>query len=151
MIAVSLTESRWLRFASFTAFYYAQGIPIGLLTIAVPAWLAEHGVGLAEIAAYQGVVGLPWGLKLFAGPFMDRFAFPAMGRRRPWVMSAQFGLTLSMASLALVTDGVAQIALLTVIAFAVNLFAAVQDVAVDGMAIDVLPPSERGRAAARSP
>jgi PAT family beta-lactamase induction signal transducer AmpG len=85
-------------------------------------------------------------LKLFAGPFMDRFAFPAMGRRRPWVMSAQFGLTLSMASLALVTDAVAQIALLTVIAFAVNLFAAVQDVAVDGMAIDVLPPSERGRA-----
>ncbi len=41
---------------------------------------------------------------------------------------------------------VAQIALLTAIAFAVNLFAAVQDVAVDGMAIDVLPPSERGRA-----
>ena len=33
-----------------------------------------------------------------------------------------------------------------VIAFAVNLFAAVQDVAVDGMAIDVLPPTERGRA-----
>ncbi len=146
MIAVSLTESRWLRFASFTAFYYAQGIPIGLLTIAVPAWLAEHGVGLAEIAAYQGVIGLPWGLKLLAGPFMDRFAFPAMGRRRPWVMSAQLGLTLSMASLALVTEPVGQIGLLTALAFAVNLFAAVQDVAVDGMAIDVLPPSERGRA-----
>jgi MFS transporter, PAT family, beta-lactamase induction signal transducer AmpG len=146
LIAVSLTESRWLRFASFTAFYYAQGIPIGLLTIAVPAWLAEHGVGLVEIAAYQSVIGLPWGLKLFAGPFMDRFAFPAMGRRRPWVMSAQFGLTLSMASLMLVTDAATQIALLTAIAFAVNLFAAVQDVAVDGMAIDVLPPSERGRA-----
>ncbi len=146
MISVSLTESRWLRLASFTAFYYAQGIPIGLLTIAVPAWLAERGVGLAEIAAYQGVIGLPWGLKLFAGPFMDRFAFPAMGRRRPWVMSAQFGLTLSMASLVLVTDAAAQLAMLTVIAFAVNLFAAVQDVAVDGMAIDVLPPSERGRA-----
>ena len=39
-----------------------------------------------------------------------------------------------------------QIALLTAIGFAVNLFAAVQDVAVDGMAIDVLPTSERGRA-----
>jgi MFS transporter, PAT family, beta-lactamase induction signal transducer AmpG len=61
------------------------------------------------------------------------------------VMSAQFGLTLSMASLALVTEPVGQIGLLTAIAFAVNLFAAVQDVAVDGMAIDVLPPSERGR------
>ncbi len=56
-------------------------------------------------------------------------------------MSAQLGLTLSMASLALVTDAATQIALLTAIAFAVNLFAAVQDVAVDGMAIDVLPRS----------
>ena len=112
----------------------------------MPAWLAEHGVGLAEIAAYQGVIGLPWGLKLFAGPFMDRFAFPAMGRRRPWVMSAQFGLTLSMASLVFVADAAAQMAMLTAIAFAMNLFAAVQDVAVDGMAIDVLPPSERGSA-----
>ncbi len=146
LIAGSLTESRWLRLASFTAFYYAQGIPIGLLTIAVPAWLAEHGASLAEIATYQGITGLPWGLKLFAGPFMDRFAFPAMGRRRPWVMAAQLGLTVSMGSLAFVSDPVAQIALLTMLAFATNAFAAVQDVAVDGMAIDVLPFSERGRA-----
>ena len=29
-----LSESRWLRFATFTAFYFAQGVPIGLLTIA---------------------------------------------------------------------------------------------------------------------
>ena len=38
-----LTETRWLRLASFTAFYFAQGVPIGLLTIALPAWLAEQG------------------------------------------------------------------------------------------------------------
>jgi PAT family beta-lactamase induction signal transducer AmpG len=142
----NLTETRWLRLASFTAFYYAQGVPIGLLTIALPAWLAEHGSSLAQIASYQGIVGLPWGLKLIAGPLMDRFAFPPMGRRRPWVMGAQLGLTLSMASLALLPDAISQFALLTAIGFIVNMFAAVQDVAVDGMAIDVLPETERGRA-----
>lgn len=146
MIAAYLTETRWLRLAAFTAFYFAQGVPIGLLTIAVPAWLAEQGVGIAEIASYQGIIGLPWGLKLFAGPFMDRFAFPPMGRRRPWVIGAQFGLMLSMASLLFVPDVASHIALLAALGFLINLFASVQDVAVDGMAIDVLPTSERGRA-----
>jgi PAT family beta-lactamase induction signal transducer AmpG len=146
MPSAYLTDTRWLRLASFTAFYFAQGVPIGLLSIAVPAWLAEHGMDLEGIAWYQGIVNLPWGFKLIAGPFMDRFAFPAMGRRRPWVIGAQLGLTLSIASLAVVTDAANHFALLTAIGFAVNLFASVQDVAVDGMAIDVLPETERGRA-----
>lgn len=146
MIFGYLTETRWLRLTSFTAFYFAQGVPIGLLTIALPAWLAEQGSSLAEIASYQGIVMLPWGFKLIAGPLMDRFAFPPMGRRRPWVIGAQLGLTLSMAALGLVPDAFNHFVLLTAIAFTVNLFAAVQDVAVDGMAIDVLPEAERGRA-----
>ncbi len=145
MSSAYLTETRWLRFASFTAFYFAQGIPIGLLNIALPAWLAANGSTLGEIASYQGIVTLPWGLKLIAGPFMDRFAFPPMGRRRPWVIGAQFGLTLSMATLAFV-PGASHFVLLTAVAFAINVFAALQDVAVDGMAIDVLPEAERGRA-----
>jgi MFS transporter, PAT family, beta-lactamase induction signal transducer AmpG len=83
---------------------------------------------------------------LVAGPLMDRFAFPAMGRRRPWVIGAQLGLTASMAALMFMPDALTHFALLTAVVFTINLFAAVQDVAVDGMAIDVLPESERGRA-----
>ena len=146
MPVASLTDSRWLRFASFTALYFAQGIPIGLLNIALPAWLAEHGVGGAEIAWYQGIVTLPWGFKLFAGPFMDRFALPAMGRRRPWVMAAQIGLTGALTLLALFSQPTEQLTWIVAVGLLVNCFAAVQDVAVDGMAIDVLPESERGRA-----
>lgn len=141
-----LTESRWLRLTAFTAFYYAQGVPIGLLTIALPAWLAERGTTLAEIATYQAIIGLPWGFKLLGGPFMDRFRFPAMGRRRPWVMAAQGGLTLALAALTVVADPLEQLSLVIAIAFAVNVCSSLQDVAVDGMAIDVLPEDERGRA-----
>lgn len=104
-----LASSRPLRFAAFTALYFAQGVPIGLLTIALPAWLAQRGLGVAEIASYQGIIGLPWGLKLISGPLMDRFSFPAMGRRRPWVLGAQAGLTLAFAGLALVADLLAQL------------------------------------------
>jgi len=146
MMGFYLAESRALRLAAFTAFYFAQGIPIGLLSIALPAWLAERGMTLAEIAAYQGVVALPWGFKLLGGPFMDRFSFPPMGRRRPWVMGTQGGLTLALAAMMFVTDPLMQLPLVIALGFLVNSFAALQDVAVDGMAIDILPEHERGRA-----
>ena len=140
-----LADSRLLRFGAFTAFYFAQGVPIGLLQIALVAWLAGQGATLGETGAFIGVVTLPWALKLVSGPFMDRYGIPAMGRRRPWVMAAQAGLTLSILSLALIPDPT-DMAMLTVVGFVVMSFAAVQDVAVDGMAIDLLPEEERGRA-----
>ena len=141
-----LSDSRRLRFSAFTLFYVAQGIPIGLLDIAMPAWLAEQGYSPLQIGSYVAVVGLPWAFKLVAGPFMDRFGIPAMGRRRPWVMLAQTGLMCMLAVLALVPEPSSQLLLITAVGIAVNFFAATQDVAVDGMAIDVLPVLERGRA-----
>lgn len=141
-----LTRSTPFRLSAFTLFYFAQGVPIGLITVALPAWLVERGVATAEIATFAAITGLPWGLKLIAGPFMDRFSFPAMGRRRPWVMAAQAGLTLSMFALVLINDPVRNIWTLIVLATVINSFAALQDVAVDGMAIDILPERERGRA-----
>ena len=141
-----LVDSRRLRLTLFTAAYVSQGVPIGLLTVALPAWLAEHGLSLAQIAWYQGIVGLPWGFKLIGGPLMDRFAFLAMGRRRPWILGAQAGLTLALLSLVAVSDPLLQLNVVVALAFLVNACAALQDVAVDGMAIDVLPEDERGRA-----
>ena len=144
-----LSQSRWLRFGSFSAFYFAQGVPIGLLSIAIPAWLAEQGSTLGEIGAYLGWIGLPWALKLIAGPFMDRFTFLPMGFRRPWVIALQGGLVLSLVAVAFVGAGYEvgdPLMALTVAGVVVNIFAATQDVAVDGMAIDVLPEDERGRA-----
>ncbi len=141
-----LTRSTPFRLAAFTLFYFAQGVPIGLLTVALPAWLVELGVATKDIATFAAITGLPWGLKLISGPFMDRFSFPAMGRRRPWVMAAQAGLTLSMFSLVLVADPAQHIWTLIVLGTITNTFAALQDVAVDGMAIDILPEGERGRA-----
>ena len=77
-----LAEQRWLRLSSFTAFYFAQGVPIGLIAAMAP-WLSQQGVAEADIAWFFTVVALPWAFKLLAGPFMDRFTAPAMGFRRP--------------------------------------------------------------------
>ncbi|MDH3643200.1 MAG: MFS transporter, partial [Gammaproteobacteria bacterium] len=141
-----LSNTISLRLIGFSIFYFGQGVPIGLFTVALPAVLAARGADAADVATLIAITGLPWAFKLISGPFMDRFAYPAMGRRRPWVIAAQLGLTLSMASLVTVTDPVEQLPLLITLGFIINSFAAVQDVAVDGMAIDVLPLNERGRA-----
>ena len=89
-------ESRWVRIATFTSLYFAQGIPIGLLDIAMPAWMAAQDFSNSAIARFVAVVALPWAFKLIAGPFMDRFQYRPMGRRRPWVMGAQTGLVLAL-------------------------------------------------------
>ena len=142
-----LSEQRWLRFGAFCAFYFAQGVPIGLLSIAIPAWLAQEGATVGDLAWFTGFVSAPWAFKLIAGPFMDRFKFLPMGFRRPWVMGAQGGLALSLVALAAIGKvDVESLVPLMVMGFVVNAFAATQDVAVDGMAIDILPEGERGRA-----
>ncbi len=146
MTTTVLTQSRRLRYSAFTALYFAQGIPIGLFDVAMPAWLAEQGFSAAQIGSFVAMVGLPWAFKLVAGPFMDRFRFPSMGMRRPWVLGAQAGLMLMLVAVAGIADPDARWSALLVLAFLVNTCAATQDVAVDGMAIDVIPAGERGRA-----
>jgi MFS transporter, PAT family, beta-lactamase induction signal transducer AmpG len=125
--------------------YFAQGIPQGLLAIAIPAWLVTQGVGPAQIGSYLAVIVLPWAFKLVTGPLMDRLEYLPMGRRRPWVLAAQLGLALSLLSLSVVENAAEQIGLLMLLGVLINSFAATQDVAVDGMAIDLTPVREQGR------
>ena len=140
-----LERSKNARFAVCGALYFAQGIPRGLLGIALPAWLAAQGIGASEIASYLAVIILPWAFKLVTGPFMDRYQFLPMGTRKPWVLAAQAGLTLSLLALMLIRDPAEQMGLLMLLGILINSFAATQDVAVDGMAIELVPENEQGR------
>jgi PAT family beta-lactamase induction signal transducer AmpG len=141
----TLADSPRARFATGAIMYFGQGIPYGLLSIAIPAWLASEGVSAADIGSYLAVIILPWAFKLVTGPLMDRFEFLPMGRRRPWVIGAQLGLSLSLLALMLVERPAEQVGLLMLIGVLINSFAATQDVATDGMAIDLTPLREQGR------
>ena len=141
-----LERSRILRFFSFTVFYVAQGLPFGLVQTALPAWLASQGATVGEVGTFIGVSLLPWTFKIFAGPLMDRFSWLALGRRRPWVIGSQICLVLTGFSFFFFPDALEDLALLTTLFFVLNCFTAIQDVAIDGMAIDVLEPEEHGRA-----
>ncbi len=140
-----LADSPRVRYATGALMYFAQGIPQGLLGIAIPAWLASQGATASEVGSYLAVIVLPWVFKLVTGPLMDRYEFLSMGRRRPWVLGAQLGLSLSLLALMLVENPAEQIGLLMLIGVVINSFAATQDVAVDGMSIDLTPVREQGR------
>jgi len=84
--SLTLADSTRVRYATGALMYFAQGIPQGLLAIAIPVWLASQGVSAGDIGSYLAVIVLPWAFKLVTGPIMDRYEFLAMGRRRPWVL-----------------------------------------------------------------
>jgi len=140
-----LENNSGIRYATGAVMYFAQGIPYGLISIAIPAWLASQGIGAAQIASYLAMIALPWAFKLVTGPLMDRYEFLPMGRRRPWVIAAQLGLSVSLLALTLIEKPAEQLGLLMLIGVLINIFAATQDVAVDGMSIDLTPAREQGR------
>ncbi|PHR14997.1 MAG: hypothetical protein COA40_02260 [Aequorivita sp.] len=142
----ALTDNALTRYITFSALYIAQGIPEGITYFAIPAWLAMNGKSAMEIAAYVGVIGIPWSFKIIIAPLMDRFTLLVMGRKRPWVIFGQLGLIISFLIIGLVPDPLNNLSALMTAGFFISFFGAFQDVATDGMAVDVIPENEQARA-----
>ena len=62
-----------------------------------------------QIAAFLGVIMLPWAFKLLVGPLMDHYEYLPMGKRRPWVLAMQLGMVVSLFGLGLVEDPASQV------------------------------------------
>ena len=142
----SLSENTFLRYLNFIALYVAQGIPEGMTLFGIPAWMAMNGKTPGEIGAFVAAFGLPWSFKIIVAPLMDRFTYLPMGRRRPWVLFGQLGLMASFIALAFVPDPLNNLNLMMAAGFAIGFFGSFQDVATDGMAIDIVPIHQQARA-----
>ncbi len=140
----SLVEHKPLRFSAVMILYFMQGVPLGLSLVVLPSWFAAAGASPVQIGAFVGFALLPWSLKPFTGLIMDRFTYRPMGRRRVWILIAQACMVVVLVALASAAPNVHQIALFGSFCFALNLCAIFNDVAVDGMTIDLVPVEERG-------
>jgi MFS transporter, PAT family, beta-lactamase induction signal transducer AmpG len=140
----SLTESRFLRFLFFGVLYLAQGIPWGFITGGYKVFLIDRGLTNEELGAVMQVAYLPWSFKVLFGPLLDRYRGGPAGRRRPFIVLAEIFMGVPLLALAAVDPG--RLGLVNVVLFLHNMFAALQDVAVDGLAVDIVPANERGRA-----
>ena len=141
-----LAENRPLRLFTLFILYVAQGVPIGLFWFAIPAWLAANGASAADIGFVGGLTALPWTLKLVNGFIMDRYTFLAMGRRRIWIAGAQLVMIALLIGCAVLQPAVTDVLILGIAGFVVNMATTFQDVAVDGLAVDIMEEDERARA-----
>ena len=143
----NLLATRRGRLAAFFLLYVTEGIPLGFGAVAIASELRRQGVGPAEIGAFVGSFYLPWAFKWAFGPFVDVFRSQRFGHRRGWILFTQVGMALTLASLVLVPLPTG-LAMFTAILLLHNTFAAVQDVAIDSLAVNALAEDERGLATA---
>lgn len=139
----SLTSRLWL----LLTLYICQGLPTGVLSQALPAVLRRYGVPLSLIG-FTGLLAMPWALKFLWAPLVERHYHAAWGQRRSWILPMQlaaFGLLLLVAFFdPQELKTVAGVVQFFVLVFLVNLFAATQDIATDGLAVRLLDHHERG-------
>ena len=141
---MNMQESKITRFGTVCALYFAQGVPWFFVATALVTFLVDNGTmddeqKLALISAGM----LPWIIgKLVLGPLIDRYRFPSMGRRRPWVIISQLGMLLTMAAFLLVDDPAENLGTLGLFFLIHNIFAALQDVSSDALAVDILGDDE---------
>lgn len=133
------------RMAAFFLLYVTEGIPLGFTATAVATQMRRQGLGPAQIGAFVGSLYAPWGLKWIAGPIVDTLTVPRFGRRRFWILLTQL-MMMATLLVAMHVDFAHQLRLFTAVVFVHNMFGATQDVAIDSLAVNVLPENERGMA-----
>jgi PAT family beta-lactamase induction signal transducer AmpG len=141
----TLRDHQGLRLTTLSALYFAQGVPWGFISVGYAVLLADLGLGAAELGKAMGLAYLPWSFKILWGPLLDAVPPLKIGRRRPFILFAELMMGLTLLGLFFV-DPVSSLGTVSLLLFAHNTFAALQDVAVDAMAVDILTEEERGRA-----
>ncbi len=122
---------------------FASGLPLALTGQALQAWLSVEGVDIATIG-FLSLVGLPYTFKFLWAPLMDRFElWPALGRRRGWLVLTQLALALALWALS-ATSPTGALQAFALLAVAVAFISASQDVVIDAYRTDLLAPTERG-------
>ena len=140
-----LLSSRRGRLTAFFLLYVTEGIPLGFTAIAIATQMRRQGLGPGVIGGFVASLYLPWAFKWAVGPFVDTISSDRFGRRRTWIFLMQIGMVATL-FVAMGIDFVHQVGLFTAVIFLHNAFAATMDVAIDALAVNVLPEDERGSA-----
>ncbi len=143
---MALADNRGHRIATFCALYVAQGVPWGFMLITLPTFLAfNYDVSDTEIGRLKAVILLPWSFKLIWAPLMDSVTIRSMGRRRSWIIGAEWMMAITLLGLLIKGELSQDFQLLYWMYFLHNCFASLQDVCTDALAVDILPVSEQGQ------
>ncbi|MDM1340285.1 MFS transporter [Acinetobacter pseudolwoffii] len=121
--------------------YWAQGLPVGFMTHALPVILRAEGVSLAHIGGF-GLLMLPWSIKIFWAPWVDRYGKKSQGHYRSWIIPLQWLsvavlIALSFLPIQALDQPVYLLAFFIALLF-MNGVGATQDIATDALAVNIL-------------
>ncbi|MBP5971284.1 MFS transporter [Brasilonema sp. CT11] len=122
--------------------YVAQFLPVAFFMQTLPVFLRQQGVSLEAIGLFN-LLSLPWTLKVFWAPIVDRYGWTRWGHYKSWILAMQSLLFLTLIFCASLNIQTHFVLLVGGILLATS-FAATQDIATDALAIGLLNPSERG-------
>ncbi len=125
---------------------FSSGLPLALTGSTLQARLVGDHVDLTLVGVFA-LVGLPYTLKMFWSPLMDRFTPPWLGRRRGWIIITQLLLAAVILVLGSTSPGAMPWAT-AYLALLLAFLSASQDIAIDAYRADVLVDRERGAGAA---
>ncbi|HVE83957.1 MAG TPA: MFS transporter [Myxococcales bacterium] len=139
---MKVLSTRPYRFALLLSLYLVQGLPYGFQVKVLPLFMAQRGTSNTAIG-FIGALALPWLFKALWAPLVDRYGSARFGRRKSWILPLQLLLVGAALAGAEAAERGALVPLLGVI-LVMNLIAATQDIAVDGLAVDILGREELG-------
>ena len=135
------------RLRSVALLQFSSSLPLGLVWIAIPAWMARIGVDIKIIGLF-GLAQLPWTVKFLWSPLVDRFSLPFLGRKRSWIFLSQLLLIALSFWLAHAAATPVAVAVVGALSLATAFASATQDIAIDAYAVEVLERHEHGSAVA---
>jgi MFS transporter, PAT family, beta-lactamase induction signal transducer AmpG len=121
---------------------FSSGLPLLLTGSTLQAWLKDERVDLGAIGLFT-LVGLPYTLKFLWSPLFDRFVPGFLGRRRGWMLVAQLAVAGAIAVLGLSSPAVS-LPVVVILALAVTLTSASQDIVLDAYRREALEDAELG-------
>ena len=117
---------------------FSSGLPFPLVYSTLSAWLEEAGIERSTISTFAWL-GFAYSLKFVWAPIVDSFRLPILtgllGRRRAWMLLAQFSIGGALLVLAGV-DPAQNIEAFALVAFAVAFASATQDIVIDAYRIE---------------
>jgi MFS transporter, PAT family, beta-lactamase induction signal transducer AmpG len=123
---------------------FSSGLPLYLTSRTLQAWMTVSGVKLTAIGFFS-LVSLPYSLKFLWSPFVDRFSFPFLGRRKGWMLVTQLALAAAIAAMTFARPPAA-LQFLAINAVAIAFLSATQDITIDAYTTDISSASEVGAA-----
>ena len=129
---------------------FSAGLPFLLVFSTLSAWLRDSGLALSTIGFFSWI-GITYSIKVFWAPVVDRTPIfiltRRMGKRRSWMLSAQFLIALGLAGMAL-SDPHSQLQQIAIFALLVAFGSATQDITIDAYRIEAVDRLLQGAMAA---